>query len=170
MLSPEAGAFICFLLLGGFVLLTVFAYALGNSQQKAHEEFINTTKGIAIGIYRYGDGRYLDHSWGTPNSVGGWSIRIVGMNCTGKTINYCTFKVHTIDAVGGLAYCEIKHCAYHNLRGTGPIMQGGSFRWQWDDFCYVYNLNKIILDSVYVEYADGTAEDFPASTITWETK
>ena len=115
----------------------------------------------------YVDGRKCE-SWvhGSPDSVNGWGCLIRIINSCGKTIKYCHFHIHAENSVGDLASVEVGY-AKQDLNGIGPIANGDFGLWQFEHLMYSASLSKMVLDSIEVEYMDGTKEEFSGNNIVW---
>lgn len=91
------------------------------------------------------------------NSVDGVTLIWDARNNTGKEIKYFTLNIRMLNRVGDPAYCEITGRSKLSLRFIGGIKSGESLG--------VYNLiaysgacDKVIIDSIKLEYSDGTME------------
>ena len=103
---------------------------------------------------------------------GTWAIEMFdkGMiNSCGKTIKYVDFHTKALNAVRDPATCEVGQYA-NNLNATGPIAHGSTGSWHWDHFIYSRDLRTLSLDSVSVEYMDGSKEEFSGDKIVWRTR
>lgn len=92
------------------------------------------------------------------NSCGGRDIHFNYQNLSKKTIKYLDFSVTFYNAVGDLAYDEIRGYCGFNGRTTGPIKPNGS---NYDSClyeCAIYNYQakKMTLNSIRIEYMDGS--------------
>ena len=96
-----------------------------------------------------------------PNSAGGVSLYIGFKNMSDKIIKYLTFEVVPYNAVGDIVYCDIRD--YANFRGqaTGPYAKGeglaGNNSGYWDCAWYNYSITDVELESIYIQYMDGTS-------------
>lgn len=105
----------------------------------------------------------------SPNSAGGVSLYIGFRNMSDRVIKYITFEVVPYNAVGDIAYCEIRH--YSNFRGrdTGPYEKGegllGNNSGYWDCAWYNYDITDVKLISIDIEYMDGTRESLSGDDI-----
>lgn len=104
-----------------------------------------------------------------PDSANGWTCEISMINSCGKTIKYVDFHTRALNAVRDPATCEVGQYV-NNLNATGPIVHGSTGSWHWDHFIYSKDLSTLSLDSVSVEYMDGSKEEFSDDKIVWRTK
>lgn len=93
----------------------------------------------------------------SPNSAGGCNLRIAYKNMSKKTIKYAIFNTHFMNAVGDYVNCEIKGAQTFRAQDTGPVKPGRSTGLlNWDSAIYNYSAKKPILESVEIEYTDGS--------------
>ena len=90
----------------------------------------------------YADG--IEVAWGAKNT-------------SGKTINYYTINYTFINPVGDLAYDEITKLAVKNDKIVGPIHPGETIS-DSGIIGYVPACHSIRIDSIDLEYADGSTE------------
>lgn len=100
-----------------------------------------------------------------PNSAGGVDLHISFTNKSDKTIKYIHFSVTPYNAVGDAMRCDIRN--YSSFTGylTGPLEPGyegysrhGNFisTEVWGEAWYNYSIKSVELDSVRIEYTDGS--------------
>lgn len=91
------------------------------------------------------------------NSVDGITLKWIGQNLTGKTINYYTANISTYDRVGGKAYDEITNKSSFRVKYVGPVAPNDAMvinqLFTYSPTCY-----KATIESFDVEYSDGTSE------------
>lgn len=92
------------------------------------------------------------------NSAGGRDIHFNYQNLSKtKTIKYLVFSVTFYNAVGDLAYDEIRDYCHYNGKDTGPIKpMGYGSDGYWECAIYNYQAKKMVLNSINIEYTDGT--------------
>lgn len=93
----------------------------------------------------------------TRNSVNGITLSFDGRNNSGKAINYYTVHVTFLDPIGNPAYDEITHKATASVRYVGPVSPGRSIL-VYKLMGYVPACDAIRIDTIDLEYADGTKE------------
>ena len=102
------------------------------------------------------------------NSVGGVNAFWQGKNNTGKVINYYTANFSMYNAVWDPAIDEFKGTNHVSHKVVGPVPAGADLLiYGVIGYCNV--CEYISLDSVYVEYADGTSELIDYGYIGGET-
>ncbi len=185
-IDGPAGVFMIILFLG-IIGLALWAWMNPPSARQAKKEQktreYNTNKAIAeasesnLGIVilsfqlghpvtRYHDGEPYYYFLSGPDTVGGWTCRIKIINSCGKTIKYLTFNCTALNAVNDPASCKIGSST-NNLKGTGPINHGSTAFWEWERFVYSNDLNTMRIDSISVDYMDGTSEELNKDRIVW---
>ena len=99
------------------------------------------------------------------NSVNGITLSVDIRNHSGKTINYYTFNLSFLDPIGNPAVDEITYKSTKRVRYVGPIAPNRSL------LCYtlvgyIPACGGIRIDSIELEYADGTKETVPYNKTT----
>lgn len=92
----------------------------------------------------------------SPNSAGGCDYHFVYTNLSNKTVKYLYWNGDIYNAVDDLVYCEIRNYCTFTGKDTGPVApneQGGG---RWDCITYNYSADYVILNSVRIEYTDGS--------------
>lgn len=103
----------------------------------------------------YGENDY--YGWKSrPDSAGGVDVAIGFTNDSEKTIKYIYFHISAYNTVGDPAMCEIHDTNKFELKLTGPIDADGSG--VWEDLFYNHATSKIAIDSIDIEYMDGSIE------------
>lgn len=102
----------------------------------------------------YPDGNSLKIS---KNSVSGVTVSWIATNQSGKTINYYTCYITMYNPVGDKAYDEITGKSTIKVRTVGPVANGHSLM-LYDLIGYSGFCSRVVIDKVYLEYADGTSE------------
>ena len=102
----------------------------------------------------------------TRNSVNGITLSFDGKNNSGKTINYYTVHVTFLDPIGNPAYDEITHKATASVRYVGPIAPGRGIL-VYKLMGYVPACDAIRIDTIDLEYADGTKETIVYNQTTY---
>lgn len=91
------------------------------------------------------------------NYVNGIEVAWGAKNTSGKTINYYTINYTFMNPVGDLAYDEITKLAVKNDKIVGPIHPGETIS-DSGIIGYVPACHSIRIDSIDLEYADGSTE------------
>lgn len=91
------------------------------------------------------------------NSVDGITLSWFANNLSGKRINYYTLNVSTYNAVGDPSYDRHSSKSTFQVKYVGPVEPGEEFV-VFNRFTYQSALNSITIDSIDLEYADGTKE------------
>lgn len=102
--------------------------------------------------------------YGIRNSVNGIDISITYQNIDdSRTIKYCTFDISFFNDVGDKVLGKISRRDNVRLQATGPIEPGkinyGSSlggRTGWKAVFYHPNASKIVVNSISVEFTDGS--------------
>lgn len=108
--------------------------------------------GAPIGTYLCPDGLGFNR-----NSVDGIKVYWMAKNQTGKTINYYTANISMYNAVGDPAYDEIKRTSKIPVKYVGPVLSGDDLA-IYHIIAYSAVCEKIVIDSIYLQYSDGTSE------------
>lgn len=103
------------------------------------------------------------------NSADGICVSWCATNQSGKTINYYTCYFTMYNPVGDLAYDQISGKATKSVKVVGPIKNGDSLLLSSDIIGYSAVCSKIVLDKIYLEYADGTTETVVYGYAGYET-
>lgn len=150
------------------------AKARGQEVDSALSEARTSRLGVVVIRFSWGylktyyiEGR-KNVSWihGASDSAGGWGVEIKIINSCAKTIKYCTFNVRALDSVGNLAYVSTGY-AKQELTGSGPIEHGDVGFWRFEHLMYSGAVSEMVLDSIDVEYMDGTTEEWSGNNIVW---
>lgn len=95
-----------------------------------------------------------------PNSAGGVDLFIGFKNMSDKVIKYAYFTVKPYNAVDDPAYCTIRNKSLMRVNDTGPYKKGeglaGNYDGYWECLWYSYDINRIELEEITIEYMDGT--------------
>ena len=96
----------------------------------------------------------------SPNSAGGVDLYIGYTNNSDKVIKYITFTVTPYNAVGDRAVSEIGNISTFRARDTGPKAKGeglaGNSSWCWSNAWYSWEIDSLKLESIDIEYMDGS--------------
>lgn len=95
---------------------------------------------------------------GPPNSANGKEISWNWHNTSNKTIKYARFSFDYFNAVDDLAFCS--YGAGSSVRQTGPIEPGSRESRKFTSLCYDTNATCGELDSVSLEFMDGSTESY----------
>ncbi len=91
------------------------------------------------------------------NSADGIKVLWSAKNNSGKTVNYFTVTFHFYNPVGDEAYSQITGKSTKNVRVVGPVKDGEEFL-VFSVVDYVSACDKVQIDEIKLEYADGTVE------------
>ncbi|GMK42240.1 hypothetical protein PCCS19_52990 [Paenibacillus sp. CCS19] len=91
------------------------------------------------------------------NSVDGITLSWFANNLSGKKINYYTLNVSTYNAVGDPSYDQHSGESTFRIKYVGPVEAGEEIV-VFNLFTYQSALSSIVIDSIDLEYADGTKE------------
>lgn len=100
-----------------------------------------------------------------PNSAGGVDFEVSFQNLSGKNIKYIHFLVTALNRVGDPAPSTIDGEATAKVRATGPFPNGYSGLLQWENVWYNGEIVFARIDSILVDYMDGTSESVPSARI-----
>lgn len=92
----------------------------------------------------------------SPNSASGVSAYFYYKNLSDKVIKYLTWEGYPINAVGDPVSCEIRGKSYFRGQDTGPIKKGKIGGGYWECAWYNSTAKKLILESIDIEYMDGS--------------
>lgn len=108
------------------------------------------------------DPLHVDHFYlKNPDSAGGVGAVLKYENQTDKTIKYLRLKITPYNAVDDKQYCEIQDRSTMTLKVTGPVAPGESDYAEWRAIWYNYSIRKFTLDSIEIEYMDGSIVQIP---------
>lgn len=113
-------------------------------------------EGFDLGHQEWNSGNWYfvhDHK---PDIRGGWGIDISIRNSLTKDIKYCEFFFTALNSVGDSAYCSGKYKASVSVKGTGPVRVGEMKEWQFHPIWHSEDIQKVRLNSIAVEFMDGT--------------
>lgn len=106
-----------------------------------------------------------------PNSAGGVDVFIGFKNMSDKVIKYIDFTVTPYNAVGDKTYCRVRRDASAILSDTGPYKKGegsaGNYDGYWENTWYNWEIHKIKLDKISIEYMDGTRETLTGEDVDY---
>lgn len=93
------------------------------------------------------------------NSVDGIFVGWMAENLSGKTINYYTVRISLYNSVGDPAYDSITGKNTINMKFVGPVQPKGKLA-LYDVVGYSSVCSKVTIDSIYLEFADGTSSEY----------
>ncbi len=100
--------------------------------------------------------RIISYYTSSPNSAGGVDAHFRYTNLNDKVIKYLTWEAYPINAVGDAVTCSIRDYSSFRGRDTGPVKKGqSSGSGYWECAWYNYQVKKMILTGVEIEYMDG---------------
>ena len=102
---------------------------------------------------------------GYPNSVGGCDYHLYFTNLSSKTIKYLRWSGQVYNRVNDPAYCEIRRTASCSGYYTGPIAPNNEGWGCWDCIVYNYAADTVKLNSITIDYTDGSHFSLSASDI-----
>ena len=95
-----------------------------------------------------------------PNSAGGVDLFIGYTNNSDKVIKYVVFTVTPYNAVGDRAHSDIGNISTFRAQDTGPKAKGeglaGNSSWCWSNAWYSWEIDSLKLESIDIEYMDGS--------------
>lgn len=102
--------------------------------------------------------RIISYYTSSPNSAGGVDAHFRYTNLNDKTIKYLTWEAYPINAVGDAVTCSIRDRSSFHGQDTGPVKKGqsGGVGGYWECAWYNYQIKKMILTGVKIEYMDGS--------------
>ncbi len=107
----------------------------------------------------------LEVSLKEPNSAGGCDLYVYYTNKSTKTIKYFRFFALFYNRVNDLVRCDVRKDFSISGKETGPIetMKNGGGKWE----CVIYNqsASKAELNSIDIDYMDGSTESIKSSDI-----
>lgn len=102
---------------------------------------------------------------GYPNSAGGCDYHLYFTNLSSKTIKYLRWSGQVYNRVNDPAYCEIRRTASCSGYYTGPIAPENEGWGCWDCVVYNYAADTVKLNSITIDYTDGSHFSLSASDI-----
>ena len=102
---------------------------------------------------------------GYPNSAGGCDYHLHFTNLSSKTIKYLRWSGQVYNRVNDPAYCEIRRTASCSGYYTGPIAPENEGWGCWDCVVYNYAADTVKLNSITIDYTDGSHFSLSASDI-----
>lgn len=94
-----------------------------------------------------------------PNSAGGVDVSVSWKNNSEKEIKYIRFQMQAFNAVGDSVRSEIGNRSLFNLEDTGPFKGGVKNTSKGKNAWYNKTIVKANIDSIEIEYMDGTSEE-----------
>lgn len=92
----------------------------------------------------------------SPNSASGVSAYFYYKNLSDKPIKYLVWQGYPVNAVGDPVECTIRRNSSYRGQDTGPVNKGKSGGGCWDCAWYNSTAKKLILESIDIEYMDGS--------------
>lgn len=92
-----------------------------------------------------------------PNSAGGCDVCFYYTNLSDKTIKYLYWNGFVKNAVNDVISCDISDRSSFSGRDTGPVRPGEEGGGLWENVLYNYTAKELILNSVVINYMDGTS-------------
>ena len=93
------------------------------------------------------------------------SVKFSFTNLTGKTIKYLTVSMRPYNAVGDVVECTIKNISLSVVKCTGPYEAGATYTLVNENAWVNPTIEKVKIESVEIEYMDGSAESITAENI-----
>lgn len=100
--------------------------------------------------------RITSYYTSSPNSAGGVDVNFYYKNLSDKVIKYLIWEGHPINAVEDAVSCTIRGYSTYRGRDTGPVKKGQSGGGHWSCVWYNYQIKKMILTGIEIEYMDGS--------------
>lgn len=91
-----------------------------------------------------------------PNSAGGADLTFRVKNIAPKTIKYISVTGYPINAVKDKCYCTIRRYSQVTRKGVGPIEEGETAEYNWENVWYNHTIDKYIPTSINIQYMNGT--------------
>lgn len=92
-----------------------------------------------------------------PNSAGGTDLNFRLKNISAKTIKYISVTGYPINAVKDKCFCSIRRYSQVARRGIGPIEEGETAEYKWDNVWYNHTIDKYIPISINIQYMNGSS-------------
>ena len=120
---------------------------------------------IEVGHYAraFNGGKYWAN--GQPDSAGGIDVRFFMRNNTEKTIKYMFFHLTPYNRVNDAVSSSIGHQNSQSLKFTGPFEPTREREAYCKNCWYNNSIVSAKLDSVEIEYMDGTTEKLEGNQI-----
>lgn len=101
-----------------------------------------------------------------PNSADGVNFEVSFKNLTDKTINYITFNVQAINAVGDPVEDEISGKSARSCKLTGPVKPNADGRGLFECVWYNGTISTLKLIDINIEYSDDTELYIPNDAVS----
>lgn len=101
----------------------------------------------------------------TPNSAGGCDYSFVFTNNSKKTIKYLHWYGNVYNAVGDKVECDIQDTYSFSGKDTGPYLPGKIGGGVWECIIYNWSAKEMRLNSISINYTDGSSVSIPAKDI-----
>lgn len=92
-----------------------------------------------------------------PNSAGGADLIFRVKNIASKTIKYISVTGYPINAVKDKCYCTIRRYSQATRKGIGPIEEGETAEYNWENVWYNHTIDQYIPVSINIQYMNGTS-------------
>lgn len=92
-----------------------------------------------------------------PNSAGGTDLIFRVKNIASKTIKYISVTGYPINAVKDRCYCTIRRYSQATRKGVGPIEEGETAEYNWENVWYNHTIDQYIPVSINVQYMNGAS-------------
>lgn len=102
------------------------------------------------------------------NSADGIKLTWLTNYLGSKTIKYYTVNISTYNAVGDPSYDQLSGKSKFNQKYVGPVAKGEQLV-MYNLYTYQSALHKIVIDSVDLEYMDGTKEKVDCRYVTTDS-
>lgn len=96
----------------------------------------------------------------SPNSAAGCDVELYYTNNSPKTIKYLIWRGTIYNAVNDPVFCEIRNTSSFSGKDTGPIESGRNGGGIWENVIYNYSAKEIRLNSIHIDYMDGSSYNF----------
>lgn len=93
-----------------------------------------------------------------PNSAGGVDVNIVWKNTSKKTVKYARFRLVPYNRVDDIVSCSIRDYNEKWVKAIGPIKPGQitGYDTYWETLWYNHSIAYMKINSIEIEYMDGT--------------
>lgn len=146
--------------IGFIVLVIVLACTLGKDVQPPTQPGTQVETQDNFVLYTLADCPVKVNSYYStePNSADGVSVYIDWYCENTKEIKYIYFDVTPYNRVDDKQYCEIRYYSTRTCSLTGPFSEGSADCSYWDCVWYNRDIDYIVLNSISIEYMDGTSQ------------
>lgn len=92
-----------------------------------------------------------------PNSAGGTDLKFRLKNISSKVIKYISVTGYPINAVKDKCYCSIRRYSQVTRKGVGPIEEGETAEYNWENVWYNHTIDKYVPTSISIQHMNGSS-------------